>query len=588
MSRSGSVNLATSLLVSLGQTQDDVCAATLPRLVENFNRRGDARRVIGGLRERFRESWRTLRAVFANPSLRKLELGRIAATLSASGGAVVYVLLAYRAGGAGAVAALIVVTTWTAAIASPIASIPADRFPRQGVIVVADCARILVLLTTAAVAVDGRVWVVIVLAATVTVIGTASSAARAALVPVLASDSSQLLSANVVASTMSSGTYLVGPVVAGAAVAIRGPAAALVTFACASLASAVAAFGLEDPGGEEPARGRSLGAGSIAGLRALVAAPAVRVVVFLTAAQTFVGGAFGVLLVVAAIETLDLGETGPSVLATALSAGTLLGSLLLLLLGERRLGATMAVGLAMWGLSASLIGIAPTAMIGVTLIALIGLGDALADITALTIVQRLIPNDVLATALGALRGLFFTLTSLGSLVAPLLVELVGVRIALLISGLIVPVGAFAFWPLLSAAATAPPSASVELLRGVPFFSVLPVGALERLAAVAQRLEVEEDAVIVREGETDRGLYVIVDGEVAVDVSGRVVSTLGAGEHFGEVASLRDSPRTATVRATARGELLFIPDDEFLAALAADEAAYGAAERVVAGRLARVV
>jgi hypothetical protein len=544
--------------------------------------------VIAALRERLSESWRTLRAVFANPSLRRLELGRIAATLSASGGAVVYVLLAYRAGGAGAVAALIVVTTWTAAIASPIASIPADRFQRQRVIVVADAARIVVLLTTAAVAGEGRVWVVVVLAAAVTVIGTASSAARAALVPVLARDSSQLLSANVVASTMSSGTYLVGPVIAGAAVAIGGAEVALVTFACASLASAVAAYGLPDPGGGESRRGRSVGSGSIAGLRALFGARAVRAVVFLTAAQTFVGGAFGVLLVVAAIETLDLGETGPSVLATALSAGTLIGSLLLLLIGERRLGVTMAVGLTMWGLSASLIGIAPGVVVGVALIALIGLGDALADITALTIVQRLIPNEVLATALGALRGLFFTLTSLGSLVAPLLVELAGVRVALLISGLIVPIGAFTFWPLLAAAATAPPSATVELLRAVPFFSVLPISALERLAVVAERVDVEQDDVIVREGDTDRGLYVIADGDVAVDVSGQVVSTMGAGDYFGEIASLRDSPRTATVRATAPTELLFIPGDEFLAALAADETAYGAVERVVADRLARAV
>lgn len=544
--------------------------------------------MIEAVRDRFAESWRTLRGVFANPRLRRLELGRIAATVSASGGAVVYVLLAYDAGGAGAVAALIVATTWTAAIASPIASIPADHLPRQLVIVGADSARILVLLTTAAVAVDGPVWVVILLAGAVTVIGTASSAARAALVPVLARDSAQLLSANVVASTTSSGAYLLGPAIAGAAVAVGGAEVALVAFAFASLASAVAARGIVDPGGGETGRRPSAGVGSMAGLRALLSARAVRVVVFLTAAQTFVGGAFGVLLVVAAIETLDLGETGPSFLAAALSAGTLLGSLLLLFIGERRLGATMAIGLSMWGLSASLIGIAPGAIVGVALIGLIGLGDALADITALTIVQRVIPNEVLATALGALRGLFFTLTSLGSLIAPLLVELVGVRIALLISGLIVPVAAFAFWPFLAAAATSPPSATAELLRAVPFFSVLPTGALERLAAVAQRVEVEKDTVIVREGDTDRGLYVVAEGEVEVDVSGRAVSTMGVGDYFGEIASLRDSPRTATVRATGPSELYFIPGDEFLAALSEDEAGYGVAERVVAARLARAV
>jgi CRP-like cAMP-binding protein len=100
--------------------------------------------------------------------------------------------------------------------------------------------------------------------------------------------------------------------------------------------------------------------------------------------------------------------------------------------------------------------------------------------------------------------------------------------------------------------------------------------------------VSDGEVIVREGEDDRGFYVIAAGEVEVEVGGRVVASEGAGGYFGEVASLRDSPRTATVRASAPTELVFVPGAEFVDALSGDEAGYGAAEQVVAARLARAV
>ena len=549
----------------------------------------DAARVIFAVKKRLSNSVETVAAVFANRELRRLELGRVAATVSASGTAVLYVLLAYRADGAGAVAALIVVTTWTAAVASPLGSIVADRFPRSRVIVGADATRVLLLLATAAFADRGSVLLVIVLAASVTVVGTASSSARAALVPVLATDSAQLVGANAVAAMTSSGSSLVGPAVAGAAVAAAGPELALGVLALASVGSAVAALGIHERGERRGSRSRSIfGAEALAGFRALLASRPVRVVVALTSAQTFVGGVLAVLLVVAAIETLGLGETGPSFLAIALSAGTLLGSITLLLLGEQRLGATMALGLGIWGVSAALVGLAPAAALGLALIGLIGLGDALADLTALSIVQRIVPNDVLARALGGLRGVFYTLASLGSLVAPVVVDLVGVRPALVVSGLVVPAMSLALWPALSRAGAAPPAASLQALSSVELFSALLPAALERLAAAAEPRTVDAGTEIVRQGDADRGFYLIADGRVEVEVSGSVVSTLGAGDYFGEIASLRDSARTATVRATMPTELYVIEADEFLAALSEDEDGYGAAERTVADRLARAV
>jgi MFS family permease len=546
--------------------------------------------VIRAAAARLDESRRTVAAVIANPNLRRLELGRFAATVSASGTAVLYVLLAYRAGGAEAIAALIVATTWTAAIASPVASIAADRFARRRVIVVADALRVGLLLTTALVAVDGPVLVVILLAGAVTVIGSASSSARAALVPELADDTTQLVGANAIAAMTASTASLLGPAVAGVSVAFSGPELALLVFAIASILSAIAALLIAEP--RAPAIGQRtrarFGAQALGGFRALIESPGVRVVVFLTAAQTFVGGVLAVLLVLAAIETLDLGQTGPSYLAGALSAGTLLGSVALLLVGERRLAVGMAVGLGIWGLAAAAVGIAPAAFVGLVLIALIGLGDSLADLSALTIVQRLVPNEVLARALGGLRGLFYTLASLGSLLAPIVVDVVGVRAGLVLSGLVVPALALVLYPLLSDAAEAPAAPARDVLRGVPLFATLSPAALERLAAAATPASYDEGAVILREGSDDRGFYVVASGEVEIDIGGRVVTRERAGGYFGEIASLRDSVRSATVRATGPTELFVVPEDVFLGVLSTDEAVLGAAEQVVASRLSRAV
>jgi CRP-like cAMP-binding protein len=108
----------------------------------------------------------------------------------------------------------------------------------------------------------------------------------------------------------------------------------------------------------------------------------------------------------------------------------------------------------------------------------------------------------------------------------------------------------------------------ELVRGVPAFSALPVASVETLASRSRRMNVEPGVDIVRQGEPGSAFFVIEAGEVDVlehDVHRRVE---GPGEHFGEIALLRNVPRTATVRAKGRVGLLVLDRDEFLAAVGA--------------------
>jgi len=92
---------------------------------------------------------------------------------------------------------------------------------------------------------------------------------------------------------------------------------------------------------------------------------------------------------------------------------------------------------------------------------------------------------------------------------------------------------------------------------------------------------------MRQGESGDRFFIIADGEVEASVDGRVAATLGAGEHFGEIALLRDVPRTATVTSRGNTTLLVLDRDEFISAVSGRPASREAADAVVAARLARL-
>jgi CRP-like cAMP-binding protein len=89
----------------------------------------------------------------------------------------------------------------------------------------------------------------------------------------------------------------------------------------------------------------------------------------------------------------------------------------------------------------------------------------------------------------------------------------------------------------------------DALRRAPLFQNLSRGELVELAKRTEDLEVEEGKVLAREGDLGSEFFVVVDGEVAVTKEGRELRRLSAGDFFGEIALIWDSPRrTATVTA----------------------------------------
>lgn len=86
----------------------------------------------------------------------------------------------------------------------------------------------------------------------------------------------------------------------------------------------------------------------------------------------------------------------------------------------------------------------------------------------------------------------------------------------------------------------------EQLKKVPLFEGVPDADLRRIADGAKERRFDAGSAIVSAGEPGHGFYLIIDGRVEVKRGNRTIATLGPGEYFGELALIRETPRTATV------------------------------------------
>jgi Cyclic nucleotide-binding domain/Major Facilitator Superfamily len=429
------------------------------------------------------------------------------------------------------------------------------------------------------------------LAALVAAVSTAFQPAQAALIPLLARDPRELTAANVASSTVESVGSFAGPALGGLLLAVTSPGVVFAVTAGAFVWSAlnVARIPSTPPARDDIAE-ESLHREALAGFQAIFRVPSLRLVVGLYSAQTLVAGALNVLVVVAALELLDLGRSGPGILNSAIGIGGLFGAAVTLgLVGVRGLGTAFAFGLVLWGLPLVLFGAWPATGAALVFLGLLGVGNTLVDVSGLTLLQRTAPEEVLGRVFGVLESLVVGTLGLGAIIAPLLVSLFGVQWALVATGLLLPVLALASWARLRRIdeTSVVPEHELELLQRLPLFAPLPPATLEHLARNLVRVPAAAGAEITRQGDVGDRFYLVDEGELGVTIDGEVVSTLGPGDHFGEIALLRDVPRTATVTARTDASLLALERDEFVSAVTGHPVSLEAADAVVAARLGRL-
>jgi MFS family permease len=543
---------------------------------------------VARLREHLGDSFRALGEVLRNPSLRRLQLAWAGSIIGSWAYTVALVVYAYDHGGASAVGLVGLIRWLPAAAASPFAAVLGDRYPRVPVMLVSDLLRAGALAGMAVcVLAHAPVAAVYVLASAVAVITTAFQPAQAALVPSLARTPEELTAANVSSSTLESLGFCVGPAIGGILLAVSTTWVVFVVTAGTFLWSALMLGPLlrisEPPLTRE--RPRLLDE-AMAGFRAIGRDRRLRIVVGLFGAQTLVNGAFGVLIAVSALKLLDLGPSGVGYLNTAVGVGGIVGGFLsLALVGQRRLAMTFGVAIAATGAPLLLVGAFPSTVTTLVVFGLIGLAIIVGDVAGFTLLQRGTPSDVLARVFGVLHSLFYATVAVGAILAPPLINALGVRWALVIVGGILPLLCALTTATLAEFDAAPPRPrELELLRAIPIFSPLSPPVIEQLASRLVPVQARAGDEIIRRGDHGDRFYVIGSGEVEVLLDGEPPRREGPGSYFGEIALLRDVPRTATVRAATDVELFALDRDDFLPAVTGHADSAEAAEAVIGSRL----
>ncbi len=525
------------------------------------------------------------------PGVRRIEAGWGMSLTGELAGTVTLVAYSYAAGGAVLVAAYTASRTVagmcvTLGLAGVAGRVRRDDLLRR---ITAVRAALLALAALAA-AGHGTPAAVIGLAAASSALAGTYRPLQTAMLPWLVRTPAELAAANVTAALLENSGALAGPVLAGALLA-AGPA--WIPMACAAAFLCLARLSLRrlavprrpGPADRGPGQAARDAASGLAELSRLAPPAGVAILAF---AQTFVRGALVVLIAVLAVKTLALGASAVGWLNAAIGAGGVAGgAIAAALVRVTRLGRSFVTGLLLWGLPLAALALTPDPALAYLALVVVGLGNAVEDVGVFTLVPRLVSPAIGGKVMAAKEFIALAGLGAGSVVAPWLLDGLGMRgtLALLGGGLAVLALAHARRFARLDRAMPAPGAETDLLRRLPIFAPLPLAVIELLATELKPHEFAPGTVVVREGEAGERFHLIAAGTALVSVHGRPRPPLGRGDCFGEIALLRDVPRTATVVAGQPLRTLSLDRETFLFAVTGNSASSAAADALAARRLA---
>jgi MFS family permease len=469
-----------------------------------------------------------------------------------------------------------------ALIASPYGGVIAERTERIRLMVGADVACAVWQVGLVLVAISGApIAIALLLSALTSVTNVVYNPAVAATIPAMVTES-DLVAANSLNGTIDNLVVIVGPAVGAVLIVLGSPSW---TFGVNAASFAVSALivsrirtrsrpvDVTERGTAGPLRQM------LVGVRTIVHNSSARPLVGLCALASFLYGTDTVLFVAVSQQRLGTGSEGFGYLLAGLGLGGILMAPFMDRLGKStNLAPIILAGISLYCLPTAVLAVTHNATLAFVIQILRGAATLVVDVMAITSLQRTVRSDELARVFGVFWAIVLGAISLGALITPQIVSVVGLSGALFIMALTpFTLGLLGYVSLhridLAASIQAETLAPrVALLEQLDMFVSASRLVLERLAAAQSEVEFTSSTPIVAEGDPSDAMYVLKSGEVEVRSRGegggpeRLLATLQAPAYFGEIGVLGHLPRTATVTALTDCQCARIEGAAFFEAL----------------------
>lgn len=528
--------------------------------------------------------WRVAR----DPLLRRLQLSFVGFAFAEHATWLAMLVYAYSRGGVGEAGLVAMIQLLPAMIVAPFVAYAGDRFRIERVMSFGYALQSVSMAATAL-----FMWADLPIASYVagTVVASSITFSRplmGALLPGITRTPTDLVAANVVTGFVEYVGMFLGPLVGGLILANGSPAAVFAVCAVVTANSALLSLRLRLHDGATSGTSttpRDVMAGVWEGLRALKSHRALRSLMVLMIVGGLVRGAADVLMVLFAEARLDGGGGSAGLLGVGMGTGAIVGALGSAgLIGRTRIASYLACSAGLFGFAFVVLSGVDMLVAGMLLFAFFGLGESLLRVTASVGTQRLAPDALLARVFGVAEGLQMAAMALGSFGVSVIVQTMGLGQALVAMGGGVALTMMATtlqFGRVGGDVPPPPAELIDRLLHDNVLRHLPGLALARLAGRVREERFESGTSVITEGESGDRYYLITSGRVTVTVAGEFVREMGPGEAFGEIALLRDLPRTATVTCSMPSDLLVVERDDFLEAVTGHARTHAAAADVVA-------